>query len=166
MVTWSQSWPRSVAVFGGFWGTWGAAVPVVRDRAGVGDGQLGTALLLVGAGALPAMLLAGRAIDRWGHWVTGVALGGLALAGLLLAVVVRDMVTLCAALLFVGAVSGAADVGINTLAGSAERMSGAPVILRAQGVFSVMVVVSSLMTGRLLTGGSLVRPFAYSPSSV
>jgi predicted MFS family arabinose efflux permease len=148
------------AVFGAFWGTWGAAVPAVRDRAGVGDGQLGTALLLIGAGGMPAMLLAGRAIDRWGRRVTAVSLGGLVLAGLLLAVVARDMVTLSAALLLVGATSGAADVGINTLAGSAERASGMPVILRAHGVFSTMVVVSSLTTGRMLAGGGLVRPFA------
>ena len=67
------------AVFGAFWGTWGAAVPAVRDRAGVGDGQLGTALLLIGAGGMPAMLLAGRAIDRWGRRVTAVSLGGLVL---------------------------------------------------------------------------------------
>ncbi len=148
------------ALFGSFWGTWGAAVPAVRDRADVGDGQLGTALLLVGAGALPAMLLAGRAIDRWGHRVTGVALGGLAIAGLLLALVVHDMGTLSAALLLVGAASGAADVGINTLAGSAERASGVPVILRTQGMFSAMVVVSSITTGRMLLSGGLVRPFA------
>lgn len=53
-------------VFGGFWGTWGASVPSVRDQAGVSDGELGTALVFVGAGALPAMLVAGRAVDRWG----------------------------------------------------------------------------------------------------
>ncbi|MDQ3937227.1 MAG: MFS transporter, partial [Chloroflexota bacterium] len=38
------------ALFGSFWGMWGAAVPAVRNRADIGDGQLGTALLLVGAG--------------------------------------------------------------------------------------------------------------------
>jgi hypothetical protein len=54
------------AAFGSFWGVWGASVPRVQHQAGIGDGQLGLALLFVGAGALPAMLLAGRALDQWG----------------------------------------------------------------------------------------------------
>ena len=54
------------AAFGAFWGVWGASVPRVQDQAGVSDGELGLALLFVGAGALPAMLLVGRALDRWG----------------------------------------------------------------------------------------------------
>ena len=54
------------AAFGAFWGVWGASVPRVQDQAGIGDGELGFALLFVGAGALPAMLLVGRALDRWG----------------------------------------------------------------------------------------------------
>ena len=54
------------AAFGSFWGVWGASVPRVQHQAGINDGQLGFALLFVGAGALPAMLLAGRALDRWG----------------------------------------------------------------------------------------------------
>jgi MFS family permease len=37
---------------------------------------------------------------------------------------------------------------------------GVSVVLRAQGVFSVMVVTSSITTGRMLIGGGLVRPFA------
>ena len=41
-------------MFGASWGVWGASVPAVRDQAGVSEGQLGTALLFVGAGALPA----------------------------------------------------------------------------------------------------------------
>src|SRR5918993_3696973 len=67
------------AVFGAFWGTWGSAVPRVRDQAGLDDGQLGTALLFISAGALPAMVLTGRALDRWGLRCTSVlvvALGG------------------------------------------------------------------------------------------
>jgi hypothetical protein len=38
----------------------------------VTDTELGTALLFVGAGALPAMLLAGRALDRLFGYAHGV----------------------------------------------------------------------------------------------
>lgn len=53
------------AAFGAFWGVWGASIPRIQEQAGLSDAQLGLALLFVGAGALPAMLLSGRALDRW-----------------------------------------------------------------------------------------------------
>ncbi|MGC5012407.1 MFS transporter [Streptosporangium sp. DT93] len=133
--------------FGAFWGVWGASVPAIRDQAGLTDGQLGTALLFVGAGALPAMLLTGRAVDRRGLRVAALLLVGLGTAGTLVAVASRDVWSLSAGLALLGAASGAADVAINAAAGAAERGSGRPVITRAHGTFSTMVVAGSLATG-------------------
>jgi MFS family permease len=119
----------------------------VQAQAGVDDGQLGFALLFVGAGALPAMLLTGRALDRWGLRLAGglvVLLGGV---GAGLALTAHDLSSLCAGLAVVGASSGAADVAMNAVAGRAERDSGTPVITRAHGTFSAMVVIGSLATG-------------------
>jgi MFS family permease len=148
------------AVFGAFWGSWGATVPALRDQARLSDGQLGTALLFVGAGALPAMLLAGRAVDRWGRRVTAVLLVVLGAAGVVVAATARDLVTMSVGLAVLGAASGAADVAINAAAGSAERVSGRPVITRAHGVFSAAVVLASLWTGLLRSAGApLVAPF-------
>jgi MFS family permease len=148
------------AVFGAFWGSWGATVPALRDQAGLSDGQLGTALLFVGAGALPAMLLAGRAVDRWGRRVTAVLLVVLGGAGVGVATTARDLVTTSLGLAVLGAASGAADVAINASAGSAERASGRPVVTRAHGVFSSGVVLASLGTGLLRGAGApLVAPF-------
>src|ERR671917_1494648 len=73
------------AVFGAFWGAWGASIPAIRDQAAVTDGQLGTALLFIGAGALPAMLLAGRAVDRWHERATALLLMALGGAGVAVA---------------------------------------------------------------------------------
>jgi MFS family permease len=149
------------AVFGSFWGVWGASVPRVSDRAGVSDGGLGFALLFVGAGALPAMLLAGRALDRWGLKVAAPALGALGVAGAGLAVTAASLTSLCVGLALVGACSGAADVAINSVAGRAEAIAGRPVITRAHAVFSGFVVLATLGTG-LASGVSLplVAPFA------
>jgi hypothetical protein len=106
------------------------------------------------------MLLAGRAVDRWGRRVTGgllVLLGG---AGVAVAVAARDVVSMSLGLAVLGASSGAADVGINASAGSAERASGRPVVTRAHGVFSSAVVLASLGTGLLRGAGApLVAPF-------
>lgn len=135
------------ASFGGLWGAWGAALPAVRLAAGVSEGQLGTALVCIGAGALPAMLLTGRAVDRYGGRVVAVALTLLALSGVAVATTAANFVTLAMLLLVLGAMSGATDVGINAVAGAAERTAGQPVLTRAHGTFSAAVVVSSLITG-------------------
>jgi MFS family permease len=140
------------AAFGAFWGVWGASVPAIRAQAELGDGQLGTALLFIGAGALPAMLVTGRAVDRWGLRVAAFLLVTLGAVGTLVAVAGRDFWSLSAGLALLGASSGAADVAINAAAASAERASGRPVITRAHGTFSAMVVVGSLSTGLLLGG--------------
>lgn len=155
-------WPAyaGFAVFGGFWGVWGASVPAVRDQAQVSAGELGTALLCVAAGALPAMPVAGPLVDRFGQRSTAVLLVALGLAGILVAATASSLITLCAGLAVVGASSGAADVAINAAAGAAQRASGHPVIARAHATFSAAVVVASLSTGALLAGGAdLLVPF-------
>lgn len=119
----------------------------MRDQAGISDGQLGTALLFVGAGALPAMLATGRLVDRWGHRTAAAALAALGIVGLVVAVTAHDLLTLSVGLAVVGATSGAADVAINAAAGSAQHATGRPVISRAHAVFSAAVVVASLSAG-------------------
>jgi MFS family permease len=151
----------SGAAFGAFWGTWGSAVPAVRDQAGLDDAGLGTALLFISAGALPAMLLAGRALDRWGLRCTAPFLMALGATGVVAAVTAHGLVSLCAGLTLVGFASGAADVGINSTGGRAERETGRPVITRTGAVFSCAVVVSSLATGGAFTlGAPAWAPFA------
>ena len=139
------------AAFGAFWGTWGAAIPRVREQTGLDDARLGTALLFISAGALPAMLLTGRALDRWGLRCTAplmIALGG---AGLAAAITANGLASLCAGLVVVGLASGAADVAMNSVGGRAEQRTGRPIITRVGAVFSTAVVVSSLGTGAAFT---------------
>jgi MFS family permease len=135
------------AAFGAFWGVWGASVPQIKLQAGVSDGQLGFALFFVGAGGLPAMLLEGRALDRFGMRGAGWLTGALGVVGAGMALTATDLPRLCIGLTVVGAVSGAADVANNAIAGRAEQLSGRPVITRAHGAFSSLVVLASLATG-------------------
>ena len=135
------------AVFGAFWGAWGASLPAIRDQAGISDGELGTALLFVGAGALPAMLAAGRAVDRRPQRTTAALLVLLGVAGLITVVAARGLFALALALALLGATSGAADVAINSAAGAAQRAHGGTAITRAHASFSAAVVIASLLTG-------------------
>lgn len=139
--------------FGALWGTWGAALPAIREHAGVSDAQLGAALVLIGVGALPVMALTGRAVDRAGGRVVASAMVGLSLTGVVVSTVAAGPVGLAACLLVLGAASGAADVGANAVAGAAERVTGRPVLTRGHGMFSAAVVVSSLVTGGLQSAG-------------
>src|SRR4051812_20887882 len=149
------------AAFGTFWGTWGSAVPRVRDQAGLDDAQLGIALLFISAGALPAMLLSGRALDRWGLRCAALLVFVLGVAGLVAAVTADGLVSLCAGLVGVGMASGAADVAMNSIGGRAEQRSGRPVITRSGAVFSTMVVASSLGSGAAYAVGAPTwAPFA------
>jgi hypothetical protein len=141
------------AAFGAFWGGWGAALPAVQDHAGVSDGELGVALLFIGAGALLSMRLAGSALDRWGAPALPAALGAFAAAAVLPGLA-TSAVALSAALLVLGATSGAVDVAINAEGVRSEAASKRPVLSLAHGTFSTCVVVGSLATGGLRAAGA------------
>ncbi|HYQ75667.1 MFS transporter [Cellulomonas sp.] len=135
-------------------------MPALRTQAGVDEGRLGTALLFVGLGALPAMAVTGRAVDRYGLRVAAWLLAALAGAGLLITAGADGMARLVVGMLVVGAASGAADVAVNTLAGRAEHVTAQPLLTRSHGLFSVGVVAASLATGALL-GAGLPLPAAF-----
>ncbi|HEX6743253.1 MAG TPA: MFS transporter [Solirubrobacteraceae bacterium] len=141
------------AAFGVFWGAWGATLPAVQAHAGVDDGQLGIALLCIGAGALVSMRPAGTLVDRWGAPALPATLaafaGAAALPGL-----ATSTATLCAVLLVLGATSGAVDVAINAEGVSTEAATSRAVLSLAHGTFSACVVGGSLAAGGLRAAGA------------
>jgi predicted MFS family arabinose efflux permease len=141
------------AAFGICWGTWGAVLPAVQARAGVDDGQLGTALLLIGAGALVSMRITGTILDRTGTLTLPATLSLLAAAALVPGFA-DSMLGLCLALVLLGAASGAADVAINAEGTRYEAAAGRPVMSLAHGTFSAAVIVGALLTGALREGGA------------
>lgn len=119
------------------------------------------ALLAVGAGALPAMLLAGRALDHWGLRIAAYLVAALGLLGTAVALTATGFTTLCTGLALIGACSGAADVAMNAVVGRAEQLARRPIITRAHGVFSALVVLAGLATGLASAANlPLAVPFA------
>ena len=141
------------AAFGAFWGAWGATLPAIQTHAGVDDGQLGLALLCIGAGALVSMRGAGTLVDRWGAPALPAVLGAFAAAAVLPGLA-TSTASLCAALLVLGATSGAVDVAINAEGARSEAGSGRPVLSLAHGTFSACVVAGSLAAGALRAAGA------------
>ena len=142
----------SFAAFGAFWGAWGAVLPAVQQRSGADDAQLGSALLLVGLGALLSMRVTGLLFDRLGPRVTPFAVGTFGAFGVLPALA-RSPLELAVALFVLGAASGAMDVAINTEGVREEGASGRPLLNLAHATFSAGVVAASLTTGGLRAAG-------------
>ena len=148
-------------VFGAFWGAWGSAVPRVRDQTGLDDARLGVALLFISAGALPAMLFTGRALDRWGLRLTALLVVSLGAVGLAAIATADGLVSLCVGLAAMGMASGSFDVAMHSVGGRAEQRSGRPIITRGAAVFSTAVVIFSLGTGAAFAlGAPTWVPFA------
>src|SRR3954468_11434903 len=146
------------AAFGFFWGAWGGALPAVRAHAGVSEGTLGVALLCIGAGALVTMRPAGAVLDRHGARVLPVAVALFAVTALLPALA-TSAVALGAALLVLGATSGAVDVAIHGEGVRAEAATGRPLMSLGHAAFSGTVVVASLLAGVLRAAGAGVGGF-------
>lgn len=139
--------------FGLFWGTWGALLPAVREQTGATEAQLGLALLVLAAAALPAMLSGGWVIDRLGDRALGpmAAAFGVAVA---LPGAAHSVVALGASLAVVGAASGALDVTMNSAVAEEEERGGRRLMHGAHALFSVGVVLGSVSTGLARASGA------------
>jgi MFS family permease len=143
--------------FGLFWGAWGAVLPAVKAEAGVGDGELGAALLMIGLGALLSMRFTGYLIDRYGGIVLPVVVLLFGLSGVLPALA-GSPVALGGVLFLLGATSGATDVAINAAGSAAEADTERPLMNLAHGLFSIAVVLASLGTAGLRAAGAGALP--------
>jgi MFS family permease len=132
--------------FGAFWGAWGVLLPDVKENVGASVSQLGVALLALGLAALPAMLVAGRIVDRVGPRATPWALVLFAFAGVLPAFA-GSVEALAVALLLLGAATGALDVVINSAATSVEVATGRRIIQVAHALFSGGFLAGAIGTG-------------------
>jgi MFS family permease len=130
------------AAFGIFWGAWGASLPLVRSHARVDDGRLGTALLLIGLGALISMRVTGTLLDRYGRTVVVIAGAAFAVTGFLPALA-RGLPALAVTTLLLGVSSGAFDVCVNAMAVEYEGVHERRVLNTAHGLFSVGAVTGA-----------------------
>jgi len=140
------------AAWGFFWGSWSALLPAVKLELGISAGDLGVALSAVPVGALPAMALTGRLVrgrERPALMVTTVAFAtSVACVGL-----AGSPWQLAAALLLVGATSGALDIALNVTTGRAERETGRRLFQPVHAAFPVAVIAAAPATGLARSAG-------------
>lgn len=141
------------AVWGVFWGGWGALLPAVREASGATRAELGAALFAVALGALPAMLWMGRVVGRLGERAVAVTLAAFG-AAIALPAAATSVPALGASLLVLGATSGALDVALNWSVAAMEARGGGRLFNKMHAAFPLGVVVASPAVGIARQGGA------------
>ncbi|MEV0595652.1 MFS transporter [Nonomuraea cavernae] len=168
-----------IGVFGYFFlagfvmGLWASGLPSLDERLDLGAGRLGSVLLLISAGALVSMLVAGPLVDRWSSrvvcWVGG-PLSAVVLLGPALAPSYPALASL--AVLF-GLGLGVTEVAMNAHSVEVERAYARPIISAFHGTWSLggaaggaltaVVLRADLDAQTLLIAAAIVVPFLYAP---
>jgi MFS family permease len=122
---------------------WAPLVPYAKTRTGVDDGRMGLLLLLLGAGSVIAMPLAGALSTRFGSKPIVLA-GGIGLAVILpILGVAASPEFMGLALFLFGASLGSLDVAMNLHAVDVERDAGTPMMSGFHALFSIGGFVGS-----------------------
>lgn len=124
-------------VLGVMFATWGVHVPTVKSHYGLDEQGLAIAMLAGGAGALLALVQAGRIVGRWGPRGVSTAMGVLCCASIACLLAGPAYASLLAVMLAFGVTGSLLDVAINTEASGIERLAGRPLMSGFHGMFSL-----------------------------
>lgn len=131
---------------GVFWGAFAAATPAIMNLSGLDAGGFGLLLVVMTAGAVPAMVFLSRLPMRLMRWVLLASLSLFAVAALALSQS-TDLISLTVAFLLAGAASGASDVALNLRVSEIERSGVERLFNRAHAMFPLAYVVASPIAG-------------------
>lgn len=137
------------ASWGVFWGGWAALVPQIKTDLGLTDQQLGSTLFAVPVAAVPSMLLTGWLLNRWGRYALPVVTVVFAL-GCLLTGIASAVPTFVAALLTVGAASGAIEVALNAAVAEHEASTGRRLFNKVHAATPLAMVLAAPAVGLAL----------------
>jgi len=145
--------PLAFGIFGVLWGAWQAVLPDLAAHHGLSSGPLGAILTLGFAVSLPAMIGAGRLLDRAGAgW--GIAVPAVAMAVALLAIgSLPSMAVLVVAIVVFASGSGAYDVAINGAAMGDEAWSRPARLTLLHAAFSAGGVLGAIGGGVTIGSG-------------
>jgi MFS family permease len=118
-------------------GAWAPQIPLLLPRHDISEFTLGLLILVLGLGAVGAMLFAGRLIGRFGARAVLRAFS-LAIVPVLPAVVFApDLLVLALAMAALGALIGCMDVAMNANAVEVERRLGRAIMSSSHGFWSL-----------------------------
>lgn len=118
-------------------GAWAPQIPLLLPRHQISEGVLGLLILVLGAGAVTAMLFAGRLIAAWGSRRVVLVFGTLACPMLPLVVLAPELWLVAPAMALMGALLGTMDVSMNANAVEVERRLGRAIMSSSHGFWSL-----------------------------
>lgn len=116
--------------------SWVSRIPAVRDGLGLNEGELGTALFALAAGAIVAFRLSARGADILGTRTQLLLAAALYSFALPQPALVGSHLSLALTLFVFGAANGAVDITMNALGVEVERRAGRPVMSSLHGMWS------------------------------
>ncbi len=133
--------------------SWAPMVPFAKERLGLNDANLGWLLLLIGAGAIIMMPVAGILVHKRGSRV--VILGAALLMSVLLPmlIIMPTVIGLAMSLFFFGVSVGAIDVAMNIQAVQVQNLKGSAIMSSLHGLYSVGGLAGSIGLGLLIKAG-------------
>ena len=131
-------------------GAWAPQIPLLLPRHGITESGLGLLILVLGVGAVGAMLFAGRLIAIYGarRMLTLFSLASVAV--LPLVVLAPSLISVALAMALMGAVAGCMDVSMNANAVEVERGLGRAIMSSSHGFWSLGGFVGSALGGLAL----------------
>jgi predicted MFS family arabinose efflux permease len=140
-------------LYGVVLGAWTSRIPAIKQRLGLGDGQLSVGLLAFAAGAIVGMQLSGRLVDRYGS-ATIMAPAAVAVGGLLIAPAhAGSLPLLASSLLAFGTVLGCLNVAMNANALEVQRAWQGVIISSFHAVYSVGGFLGAAAGGLFASAG-------------
>lgn len=137
--------------------SWVSRIPAVRETLGLSDGQLGTALFGLAAGALVSFPLAGRGTASRGARAVCIVSSVLYCLALLTPALMPNLILLALSLFLFGLASGAMDVSMNALAVEVENNFGKPIMSMLHGMWSFGGLAGAV-TGSFFAKQSISAP--------
>ena len=118
-------------------GAWAPQIPLLLPRHQITESTLGLLILVLGLGAVSAMLFSGRLIAAYGHRAVLTTFAFAAVPVLPLVVLAPSLWTLALAMALMGAVIGCMDVAMNASAVAVERRLGRAIMSSSHGFWSL-----------------------------
>lgn len=131
-------------------GAWAPQIPLLLPRHGITESTLGLLILVLGIGAVGAMLFAGRLIARFGSRRVLIAFALSVVPALPIVVFSPSIPVLAVAMAALGAFIGCMDVAMNANAVEVERRLGRAIMSSSHGFWSLGGFIGGLLGGQII----------------
>ena len=131
-------------------GAWAPQIPLMLPRLHIGSAVMGLLILLIGAGAVGAMLFAGKLIAAHGSRRMVMIFAALFLPTLPLIVLAPSIWLVAPVMVAFGAFGGCMDVSMNANAVEVERRLGRAIMSSSHGFWSLGGFFGGVLGGKLI----------------